>query len=518
MRRPPFVSNLGLVVLGNLLGGTLAFVYFTYLDPGGAADAPLAGWADVAFFVVTFAAIAVVGTWASRRWSRPLLAAGRAMAAGTPAPAVLTPEVRRLALSLPYRLAAISAAGWVLAGALWSILWPWLIGTFSVANAARLALGIVGVGGAVTTAFTFFAVERAWRRTLPVFFPGGVLGDLAGAPRLGVQARLTAAFLLVSLLPMVVLGALATSRARAVLGADPAAAEALLRGLLLVVAFVVAVGAVAALVLSRLVARSVAEPLLVLEAAMARVGRGQLDTTCPVVSHDELGRVTSGFNQMAQGLRERDRIKAAFGKYVTDEIRDEILAGRVGLEGETREVTILFCDLRDFTPWVEATPPAEVVRSLNGYFAEMEQAIRAEGGLVLQYIGDEIEAVFGAPVGRPDHAARAVAAARAMRERLGAWNRARVAAGQPPLAHGIGIHTGTVLAGNVGSADRLTYALVGDAVNLAARIQTLTREVGADIVISGVTAAALDGRVPLAPLPETRVKGRSALVEVFAVL
>ena len=119
----------------------------------------------------------------------------------------------------------------------------------------------------------------------------------------------------------------------------------------------------------------------------------------------------------------------------------------------------------------EAHAPGEVVRDLNAYFTLMEGAIRLHGGLVLQYIGDEIEAVFGAPVAEPRHAMRAVQAALEMRQRLEAWNVEREAMGRPVFRHGIGIHTGPVLAAAIGSPDRLSYALVGDAVNLASRLQ-----------------------------------------------
>jgi adenylate cyclase len=236
-----------------------------------------------------------------------------------------------------------------------------------------------------------------------------------------------------------------------------------------------------------------------------------------VVSDDEIGAVTEGFNGMVRGLQEREQLRETFGKYVSEEIRDEILAGRIALEGQLREATILFADIRDFTPWVEASDPREVVRDLNAYFTEMETAIRAHGGLVVQYIGDEIEAVFGAPVARPGHAAQAVQAALEMRRRLADWNAGRLRTGRQPLRNGIGIHTGTVLAGNIGSADRLSYALVGDPVNLASRLQGLTRELHADVLVSGTTRARLDGDVPLTPLPAVKVKGRTAEVEVYAL-
>jgi class 3 adenylate cyclase len=158
-----------------------------------------------------------------------------------------------------------------------------------------------------------------------------------------------------------------------------------------------------------------------------------------------------------------------------------------------------------------------VVRDLNEYFTLMDQAIRAHGGLVLQFIGDEIEAVFGAPLASSDHAARAVQAALEMRRRLQEWNARREAGGQAPLRNGIGIHTGTVLAGNIGGAARLSYALVGDPVNLASRIQGLTKDFKADILISDATRSRLDGTVTVEELPAVRVKGRTEDVTVYRV-
>ncbi|RST54346.1 adenylate/guanylate cyclase domain-containing protein [Variovorax sp. MHTC-1] len=140
--------------------------------------------------------------------------------------------------------------------------------------------------------------------------------------------------------------------------------------------------------------------------------RGGLDARCGVVSNDEIGAVAEGFKAMVRGLREREAIRETFGRYVSPEVRDEILAGRVSGAGVQRDVPILFADLRDFTPWVEASPPAEVVADLNAYFSEMDAAIHAHGGLVLQFIGDEIEAVFGAPIEDVRRADAAVAAAR----------------------------------------------------------------------------------------------------------
>ncbi|HKX03704.1 MAG TPA: adenylate/guanylate cyclase domain-containing protein, partial [Methylomirabilota bacterium] len=310
----------------------------------------------------------------------------------------------------------------------------------------------------------------------------------------------------------------AYGRALDLLGADPATAGEIVAGLRTTVLFLLGVGIAAAVVLSLFAANSVAAPLKDVEDAMAEVERGRLDGRAPVVTTDEIGAVADGFNRMLHGLREREMVKETFGKYVTPEIRDEILAGRIRGEGELKEATLLFADLRDFTPWVEATEPRQVVRDLNEYFTEMDDAIRAHRGLVLQFIGDEIEAVFGAPIASGDHPAMAVRAALEMRRRLRAWNARREAEGKPALRHGIGIHTGTVLAGSIGGAERLSYALVGDPVNLASRIQGLTKDFKVDILISEATRKGIDAAAAVEELPAVRVKGRAEEVNVYKVV
>ena len=503
-----------ITIVGNLLGGIVAFVYFRVVDQASSVLPPVR-WLDVAISIPIFALIVYAGIRASRPWTAPLGKVGQ-LATLPPAEAEL---VRRRALLFPYFLAGLSFVGWTAAGLIWSVLWPWLAGVFTPYHSLRQLFGNTVIAGGVTVAFIFFASEYLWRRRLPEFFPAGDLSAVPRVPRFTVRVRLLAIFLLIGVVPLAVLGMFAYTRAVALVGADPATAAYIVDGLQLTILFLLGVGVAAAIGLSVFAAHSVAAPLKDVETAMAEVERGRLDGRAPVVSKDEIGAVAEGFNRMLHGLREREMVKETFGKYVTPEIRDEILAGRIRGEGELTEATILFADLRDFTPWVEATEPRQVVRDLNAYFTEMDHAIRAHGGLVLQFIGDEIEAVFGAPIPARDHAIRAVRAALEMRRRLGAWNARREAAGQPPLRNGIGIHTGTVLAGNIGGAERLSYALVGDAVNLASRIQGLTKDFKTDILISEATRARLDGGdIALEELPAVHVKGRIEDVSIYKVV
>ena len=219
--------------------------------------------------------------------------------------------------------------------------------------------------------------------------------------------------------------------------------------------------------------------------------------------------------EIVEKERMRTKIMDAFGKYVTPEVRDQILGGNIPLDGESKEVTVLFADLRDFTTLAESTTPKEVVRIINGYFSEMADAIGRNKGLVLQFIGDEIEAVFGAPLPLVDHPTHAVRAALAMQQRLLVVNKKLAQQGYGPLRHGIGIHTGSVVAANIGSEDRLSYAMVGDTVNLASRIQGLNKDFGTDLLISATTVDHLADNIAVEKLPATTVKGKRKLVEVY---
>jgi adenylate cyclase len=505
--------TLRILAVGNLLGAVTSFFYFRFVD-SSASELPGVGLLEIGYSIVAFAVLVFVGYRISRRWAAPLTS----WSGPDGVPDATVAMVRRRALLFPYALAGISVVGWLLAGVLWGVVFPFLAGTLAPHRIARTIFGNTVIAGGVTCTFIFFTVEHYWRRRLPVFFPDGDLSSVKRTPRFPVRARLLAIFFLVSIVPLTLLAVLSYTRARALVGAEAVAAAEAVDGLQLIILFILAVGIAAAVGLSIFAANSVAAPLKDVETAMAAVERGRLDGHAPVVSTDEIGAVAEGFNRMLHGLREREIVKETFGRYVTPEIRDEILAGRISGEGELKEVTVLFADIRDFTPWVEATAPRDVVRDLNEYFTEMAEAIRAQRGLVLQFIGDEIEAVFGAPIASRDHAAMAVRAALEMRRRLRDWNARREAAGKPALRHGIGIHTGTVLAGNIGGAERLSYALVGDPVNLASRIQGLTKDFHVDILISEATRKSIDPAVPVEELPAVRVKGRAEEVNVYKVV
>lgn len=266
-------------------------------------------------------------------------------------------------------------------------------------------------------------------------------------------------------------------------------------------------------------ARSLSRPVQQLADHTRLIAAGDYTTRLDLRRRDELGELADAFNALGAGLAERDLVRDLLDKNVSPEVAARLLRDGAALGGEEREVTVLFCDLRGFTPLSESLAPRDLVTLLNRYLDRMSAAIEAEGGVIDKYIGDEIMALFGAPVAAPDSADRAVRAALAMRSALAELNHELAAEDRPPLGFGVGINTARVVAGNIGSHRRLNYSVIGDGVNLAARLQTLTRreEFATDIIVSGFTRAALVSNYSLRDLGEITVKGKSHAVRVHAL-
>ena len=267
------------------------------------------------------------------------------------------------------------------------------------------------------------------------------------------------------------------------------------------------------------IARGVSRPVQQLAQHTKLVATGDYTQRIELARADELGQLATAFNQMTAGLAERDRVRNLLGMVVSPEIATQLLHSDLKLGGEEREVTILFCDLRDFTSFSEKMSPVEVLTLLNRYLDRMSAIIEQQGGVIDKYIGDAIMALFGAPVALPDSAARAIAAARDMARALDQLNAELRAEGRPALAFGIGINTARVVAGNMGSKTRLNYTVIGDGVNLASRLEGLTKDpaYGTPIIVSEATLLAVTPRPVARELGEVKVKGKAEAVKIFAV-
>lgn len=321
-------------------------------------------------------------------------------------------------------------------------------------------------------------------------------------------------------------------KAVAILGIDTDAARVeRMRERLLWAAIAISFGAILLLGLAAVgVGRLLRGPLNRVIRGTEAIADGELSARVGLVRTDEFGVLGRHFDLMASGLQERERIRAMFGRYVSEDVAKKLLAdrGNSAVNGEERVVTVLFSDLRGYSTLSEELAPTEVLALMNQYLEAMSPAIAEHGGCVIEYLGDGILAVFGAPDEVPDHPAQAVRCAFEMRERLAALNAEWEAAGRSVhwkargierLTARVGIHTGRVVAGSLGSHVRMKYAILGDTVNLAARLEVLNSVLGTDVLISDEVYRLLPAELAerFADRGEQLVKGRAQAVRVHAV-
>lgn len=280
-------------------------------------------------------------------------------------------------------------------------------------------------------------------------------------------------------------------------------------------------GLVATFLLGILLSQRITRPITALVRAAEGVASGDLNHVLPVTTTDEIGALTTSFNTMIDGLRERERMHDVFGRFVSPTIARLVLSQPLDLRGETKELTILFTDLRDFTAMSEQEDPAVVIRGLNDYFQIVVEAADRFGGIVNKFGGDSTLVLFGlADIQTAQSSAEAaVRAGLAIRDGLRELNARRRDEHLPPLIAGIGINTGAVMAGLIGTQRRMEYTAIGDAVNLSARIQTLNRRLGTDILLSEATYLALGQAewLRVADQGLRRFKGKSVRVRVYSI-
>jgi len=268
-----------------------------------------------------------------------------------------------------------------------------------------------------------------------------------------------------------------------------------------------------------------AGPLRRLRAGVERLTKGDLTARVPPTSRDEVGELTRAFNEMGESLQQKERIQSAFGRYVSDYVLNQLLQTPDGdeLSGAEREVTILFADIRRFTRLSEGMKARDVVGLLNDVFQLLSDRILARGGTIDKFIGDSVMAYFGAPAAQPDHALRAVAAAedivRAVAERnlhlAGKGPTGETGEGGVMVDVGIGIHSGLVVVGNIGSDRRTDFTAIGDAVNVAHRLEKLARP--REILVSEAVQRRVRGAFRLRFEGERQLSGRVEPVHVYAV-
>lgn len=478
------------ILLANAVGAAVVFVFAAWVVPQPGTDVSstrviLTNLAATGIYMLFASVVGIL--WGVRR----LRGAGRWLRAERDP----DEEERRAVVLGPARLATVVAALWLLA----TVVFTALNATFALGLGIVVAVTVL-LGGVSTSAVAYLLSERVLRaataRALAARPP-----DRPLVP--GVVSRALLAWSLgtgVPLLGLLTVAIVALTRG----GVSPSQLSVTVLGLggaSLVVGFLLAV----------LAARATADPLVAVRGALQQVERGERDVEVPVYDGSEVGLLQAGFNRMVGELRERERLREVFGTYVDHAVAEHILEEGVSLEGEEVDVTLLFLDVRDFTGFAESTPPGEVVTRLNELFAEVVPIIREHEGHVDKFVGDGLLAVFGAPQRQEHHADAALAAACKIHSDV-CRNEDNTG-----LKVGMGLSSGPVIAGNVGGAGRLEFSVIGDAVNVAARVEAATRETGDPVLISEHTAERLTRNdVELEPRPDVELRGKSAPVTVLA--
>jgi adenylate cyclase len=406
-----------------------------------------------------------------------------------------TDDVRRVVLRAPLRLFVVQIVLWFGAAVLFGAL-----NSFHGDLTGIMVATVVALTGVVTAAFAYLLAERIVRIPAARALADAIPERLA-VP--GVATRAVLAWALGTGVPMAGLVAIAIATLTGQLHTSPSK---------LAVAVIVlgGIGIGVGLLAVTVAARATADPVDSVRRALSEVGQGRFEVHVPVYDGTQIGQLQLGFNQMVGGLAERERIRSAFGTYVDPAVMAHILSEGTNLEGEEVEVTVMFVDVRDFTGFAERTSAREVVAGLNGLFEQIVPIVRQHGGHVDKFIGDGLLAVFGAPRRQSDHADRALAAAMDVARAL------RAAPGIE-LNVGIGLNSGTVVAGNVGGAGRYEFSVIGDVVNVAARVEAATRETGDVILLAEHTKDLLRLRhAELVPRPGLALKGKREAVMVFA--
>ena len=472
------------VIVTNLVGvaAVVAIVYLVIPLP----PIPHSGHVKAVNAVAAAICVGVavpLGAWAGNRRLRPI---GTWLLAERPA----TLAERRLVLLAPLRLFLLQTALWLTAAAVFAIL--------DARYSARLAVAVmsgIAIAGMVTATCAYLLTERVLRAA-------AVRALTEGLPEVavpGVASRAILAWALGSGLP--VLAVIAVGGLY--LAGGPARPDQLAEAMVALGGIAVAVGVLAV----TLAARATAAPLDEVRRSLERVEAGEYDTRIGVYDGTQIGRLQHGFNRMVAGLAERERLRQALGTYVDPEVAERILEHEdVHLEGEEVEVSVMFLDVRGFTRYAERHPAPEVVAALNRLFERVVPVIQAHGGRVDKFVGDGLLAVFGAPRRLPDHADRAVAAALEIAE----------AEGDVDLPFGIGVNSGPVVAGNTGGGGRLEFSVIGDAVNVAARVEAATRQTGDTVLVGERTRELAGDRAwTMVERPGVVLRGKTSEVRVY---
>ena len=425
-------------------------------------------------------------------------------------------EIARKIINLPLKFSVVGSFGWILTFfaeliVLFYVKHVLSIKVFYIIVNSLLFLALEGIFSFIVSYLVLATVNRA--TVLPKLFPKGEVTKIPGVKNLSLTLMFVVLYISICFFPIVYLLTAYIS-------------EHLNYGIkitsdTIVMSFVLLFSGLA---LTVVFMKLFTIPLKKLTIQTKEIKKGNYDYRVNISSNDEMGVLSDAFNDMTESIKEKEFMRSTFGKIVDPNVRDYLLKGNVALGGETRNVTIMFCDIRNFTAMSESMSPEKVVSLLNKYFTEMEKCISKNHGIINKYIGDAVMGIFGAPVKSENHALDAFNAAMEMRVALAALNKNLEGSDFPQIAFGIGLHSGDVLAGNIGAENRIEYTVIGDTVNTASRIESLCKSYQKDLLISESTCQLIlesvvgensTGQNDFVFVDEADIRGKTEKVKLF---
>ena len=446
-----------------------------------------------------------IGIWAWLQCVFSLRPALEQLRHGSPIDPEMLTRARRRVIHLPWFAAIICATAWLLCVPVFlSSLWQ-VQGFLDGRLLWHLPISF-GISTFIAITQTFFLVELASHAELfPIFFRDMRPDLMPGVRTLSLRGRGVMWAVSASICPIAFLVLLSFAPATSGHNAQWSAV------------FVGAVGIVFGLCSSIMISGLVARPIDQLRAAAQTAARGDFDFHLPVSRADEFGLLIGEFNRMLRELKDKEKLRQTFGLHVGKRAAEQILARDPGLNGVEEEITVMFVDIRSATARAGASPPSEMIELLNDFFRVTVRVVEeAHGGMVNKYLGDGFMAIFGAGESKSNHAEDAVTAGREILLAVDGLNRDLVARGREPLRIGIGIHSGPAIVGSMGSPQRLEFTAIGNTVNIASRIEGLTKTVGKPMLITAAVRDHLSDRSNLQELPPQQVRGVRESVLVFA--
>lgn len=449
----------------------------------------------------------LIGIWLRQVFSlTPVIKAVRQGKAVEPG-ALNAARVR--AINLPWSIVGVMGVGWALCIPALLIGLQQSVEPIDRRVLLHLPTSVV-ISGLLTVTNAFFIVELLVGRLLfPILFQGESPANTPGAISLPLSRRTFLCAIAACVCPVLSLVLLEFAEATS------------MQDFNWFMVFVSAFGISLGLLCSWIVSHHIVEPIVALQNAAQQVASGDLNVRIELPRADEFGPLIDEFNRMVAGLRARRELRARFGLHVGRRTAELILAQDPGQTGTEQQITVMFCDIRNFTARCSVTPADEIVPLLNQFLTVMVETVEdRHEGVVNKFLGDGFMALFG--LGDPEaergaHSESAVRAGLDMIAQLKTLNEALSADDLPELGIGIGIHTGKAIVGSVGSTNRLEYTAIGDTVNLASRVEGLTKRVGRSLLVTADTAQYLPADLPLQRLPPEPVKGQLKPVEIFAI-